>query len=178
MSIFHLHHVEKSRKPESQARSTHFVWRLLKSLLFDQMTVIWSIKPTDKMFYLLSSEHKHLKRLLLQWFPKQEMTKSIFPLHVLLRTCYQSVWNCLGENIHRNLVSPERAEKAKGSTGQSYQMTWKVLSLLHSSSSTFSHDIIFWDTNFLDQISQENWQNFYEKRGLFPDFDILPWKTW
>lgn len=61
MRIFHLHHVENIKKPERQARSIHFIWRLLKSLFFDQMTLTWSKKSTDKKFYLLCSEHKHLK---------------------------------------------------------------------------------------------------------------------
>lgn len=33
---------------------------------------------------------------------------------------YQSVWNCVKENFHRNLVSPERAEMANGNAGQIY----------------------------------------------------------
>lgn len=51
---------EKIKKPEQQASSTHFMWRLLKALFFDQITIIWSIKPTEKMFYLLFPESKQL----------------------------------------------------------------------------------------------------------------------
>lgn len=51
---------EKIKKPEKQGSSTHFTWRLPKALFFDQMTTIWSIKPTDKMSYLLFPECKQL----------------------------------------------------------------------------------------------------------------------
>lgn len=46
----------KMKKPEQQASSTYFMRRLLKALFFDRKSIIWSIKPTDKMFYLLLPE--------------------------------------------------------------------------------------------------------------------------
>lgn len=79
MSILHLHHIEKIKKPERQARSTHFIQRLLKSLFFDQNTLIWTKKPTDKMFCLLSCEHKHLKCQLFQWLHKERNDKKYLP---------------------------------------------------------------------------------------------------
>lgn len=51
---------EKIKMPEQQASSTRFIWRLLKAFFFEQITIIWSIKPKAKMFYLLLPESKQL----------------------------------------------------------------------------------------------------------------------
>lgn len=111
---------EKIKKPEQQASSTHFMWRLLKALFFDQITIIWPIKPTNYMFYLLFPECKQLGDNYSNGsIDMKRKEKNLLSL-LFIEDTYQSVWNCIWENFHRNLVSPDRAETAKGNAGQIY----------------------------------------------------------